>query len=204
MIRKFRKSIKTRPTEKEALEFLSRGYYSIGPKDYISAKDRIEELKRLSNTIRVLLNKEIPKGRNLDLVILKCHILIEFMMNQYINLLSESKVDVTKERFTISQKLTIVHMLGFIFDPLILPSIEIINKLRNQVAHRLTIDRGLIDKLLKINSEDPDTFIEPNDAERAKGIKSITRFICYAFLGVIEAKHIEAHKELLNSEKNSI
>lgn len=145
MIQKFRKSIKTRPTEKDALEFLSRGYYSIGPKDYISAKDRIEELKRLSNTIRVLLNKEIPKSRNLDLVILKCHILIEFMINQYINLLSESKVDVTKERFTISQKLTIVHMLGFIFDPLILPSIEKGLKMKDRISIEVLVLKRLKD-----------------------------------------------------------
>jgi hypothetical protein len=204
MMKKFVKSNIKRPSQKDALEFIKRGFYRIGKEHYVIPENRIEDLDQLSNRIRELLKKHIPKSRNLDLVILKCHLLIEFMMDQLINLFSVHKIGIQKERFSFNQKITLLHILGFPPDPTILPSIELINKIRNQVAHTLSIDRDLVDTLLKINAEDPDTFRVTNDNERVKAIKSITCFICGALMGVIKAHHIEAYEQTLRTEPDAI
>lgn len=197
---KFAKTKIERPTQKDALEFIKEGFYHVGSDKFVSSSERVRELEKLSRNIQEFLKNQIPKSKNLDLVILKCHLLIEYMMDQLINLFSKHKIDITKERFTFYQKISLLHILGFPADPTILPSIEIINKLRNQVAHTLSIDRGLIDTLLKINCEDPDSFRTPNDNERAGGIKSITKFICGALMGIIEAHHVDAYEETLSTE----
>lgn len=121
-------------------------------------------------------------------------------MDQFINLSAKHKIDISKERFSFIQKLSLVHAFGFPLDPTILPSIEIINNLRNQVAHTLSVNKELIDTLLKINCEDPDSCRVANDNERSQGIKSITHFICGAFMGVIEAYHDVAYGEMSNTE----
>ena len=61
----------------------------------------------------------------------------------------------------------------------------------------------MIDTLLKINCEDPDAFQISSDNERAREIKSITRFICGALMGVIEAYHIDAYEETINTEQGA-
>jgi len=200
-MRKFAKTKIERPTLKDALEYIKKGYYRVGSEHYVSPHERVRELEKLSQSIKELLKGQIPRSRNLDLIIIKCHLLIEFMMNQLINLLSKHKIDISKERFSFRNKISILHILEFPVDPNILPSIEIMNKLRNQIAHTFSIDRDLIDTLLKINCEDPDTFHIANDKERARGIKSITGFICGYLLGVIEAHHIDTYEEVINTEQ---
>jgi len=190
-----------RPTLKDSIEFLKKGYFHVGKEKFVSSAERVSELEKLSRQIKDLLKNQIPNSRNLDLVILKCHLLIEFMMDSMINLFSTHKIDITKERFSFYQKISLLHIMGFPADPTILPSIELMNRLRNQVAHTLIIDRDMIDLLLKINCEDPDSFQVTNDNERSKGIKQITRFICGAMMGIIEAHHLAAYKELYHTEQ---
>ncbi|MCK4815181.1 hypothetical protein KA005_05375, partial [bacterium] len=199
-MKKFSKTNIGRPTQKDALEFIKKGSYRVGKEHYVKPKKRIEELEKLSMKISELLKKNIPRSRNLDLVILKCHLLIEFMIDQSINLFSEHKVEIQRERFSFYQKITLLHILGFPPNPTILPSIELINKIRNQVAHTLSVDRDMVDTLIKINSEDPETFQVGDDSERVKAIKTITRFICGALMGVIQAFHIEAYEQALGTE----
>ncbi len=184
-MRKFVKTKVARPKLNDALEFMKKGHYSVGKEHYVALEERIKEVEELEAHIKSLLKKEIPKSRNLDLVILKCHLLIEFMMNQYITLTAKNKFEISKERFSFSQKLSLVHAFGFHLDPTVLPSIELLNKLRNQVAHTLVLDRKQIDILLKINSEDPDSFTVSSDNERVQGIKSITWFVCRHIMGAI-------------------
>jgi len=92
-------------------------------------------------------------------------------------------------RLTFKQKQAVVHMLGLPADPLFLPSLDALNTIRNQVAHTLAPDRGLIDKLIRMNSEDPDEIRSLTDAKRVTALKQITRFYCGKMLGVIQAKH---------------
>jgi len=202
-MRKFIKTNVARPKLSDALEYIKKGSFTVGREHYVSPKERIKEVKGLWADIQKLLKREIPKSRNLDLVILKCHLLVEFMMNQFITLSAKHKFDVSKERFTFAQKLSLIHAFGFRLDPIILPSIEVLNSLRNQVAHTLLLNRALIDTLLKINSEDPDSFTVSGDNERAQGVKSITRFICANIMAAISAHHDTAYEDLSNTKQGA-
>lgn len=157
--------------------------------DYVSASDRRERLAQLAAELEKKLKAHLPRSRNLELVILKCHLLVEFMFNKYIDLIAPTEGVVESERFTFKQKESIVHMLGFPADPCFFPSVDLLNAIRNSVAHTLTIDRQRIDHLVRINSEDPDDAKGLTDAKRARALKGITKFMCWQVLGAIEAKH---------------
>jgi hypothetical protein len=80
-------------------------------------------------------------------------------------------------------------MLGFPSDPLFFPSIDLLNTIRNSIAHTLSIDRKKIDHLIQINSEDPKKVEKFTDNLRISALKSITKYLCLIMLGTIEAKH---------------
>lgn len=174
----------------EAHHFLTKGHASgMRKSDYVSAEDRKERLKKLSENLEGKIKAHIPRSRNLDLVILKCHLIIEYMFDEFIDLMAPTEGGTRNERFTFKQKESLVHMLGFPADPAFFPSIDMFNKLRNQVAHTLEVDRATIDDLIRINSENPQDVKDLDDTERAKAIKQITKFICFMMLGVIEGMH---------------
>ncbi|MBI4691216.1 MAG: hypothetical protein HY754_13275 [Nitrospirae bacterium] len=175
---------------REAEEFRSRGIaVGMNATDYVSVAERQERVAKLSGDLEQILKTNLPKTRNLDIVILKCHLIIEFMFNQYIDLIAPTEGIIENERFTFKQKQTLVHLLGFPADPLFMPSIDILNTLRNQVAHTLSIDRKMIDKLIRLNAEDPKEANHLTDSQRATWLKHITKILCWMMLGAIEAKH---------------
>ncbi len=62
-----------------------------------------------------------------------------------------------KLRFQFGQKLEIAVLQGFgNGDPTLVPSVELLNRIRNHVAHRFSIDPQLVNELIRINSEDVD------------------------------------------------
>jgi len=157
--------------------------------DYVSVAERKKRLVQLAEEFKEKLKKHLPRSHNLEVVILKCHLLVEFMFNQYIDLIAPTEGVIESERFTFKQKETLVHMLGFPSDPVFFPSIDLLNSIRNSVAHALAIDRRKIDHLIRINSEDPDDAKRLTDNQRATALKQITKFLCWQMLGVMEAKH---------------
>jgi hypothetical protein len=91
-------------------------------------------------------------------------------------------------------------MLGLPADPIFLPSLDVLNTIRNQVAHTLVIDRRLIDKLIRMNSEDPDEVKSLTDAKRVTALKRIARFYCAMMLGMIQGLHaVELFEETSDS-----
>jgi hypothetical protein len=108
------------------------------------------------------------------------------MFNQFIDLMAPTEGVIETERFTFKQKESLVHLLGFPPDPLFFPSVDLLNNIRNQVAHTLMVDRALIDKLIQINSEEPCEVRNLTDAKRVTALKAITRFMCEQMLGTIE------------------
>lgn len=136
-----------------------------------------------------LLKANMPRSNNLDLVILKGHILLEYMLNQFITLMAPTQIDIKKLNISFRHKIEIVHMLGMLkFPPFFYVTLDIFNSLRNQVAHELTINRGLVDKLIKYNSEEIGSVPE-DDKVRAKAIKKIVRFWCWVLMGYIQGHH---------------
>lgn len=157
--------------------------------DYVSLAERKRRLLQVADELKEKLKKHLPRSRNLELVILKCHLLVEFMFDQYIDLIALTEGVIASERFNFKQKETLVHMLGFPSDPVFFPSIDLLNSIRNSVAHTLMIDRKKIDHLIRINSEDPDDSKRLTDNQRATALKQITKLLCWQMLGAIEAKH---------------
>jgi len=195
MVRKFVKLCRPKPTLKEALQYLEKGHYGVDQSAYVSPEDRIRKLQAFEAETEKLLRSHIPRGHNLTLVMLKCHIILEFMLNKFIELVAHCEVDISKERFSFAQKITLLHLLGFPPNPTTIPSLEILNGLRNQVAHALELDHQKVDLLIRINSDDPDEVGALDDEGRAKWIKTITAFIAGVILGCVMAHNVDAWEE---------
>src|SRR5258708_2179131 len=98
MTRRFIRLKKKRSTQLDAQEYLRKGHAGIGPRDYVTPEERLQRLAELNHEIRELIGQHLPRGRRLDLIVLKGHLLVEFMLDQYITLMSHAEVDMEKER----------------------------------------------------------------------------------------------------------
>jgi hypothetical protein len=187
---RFHRSRRKRPNIQEADQWLKGGIGGgMRSADYISVAERKIRLTKLTDEIKKKIKEHLPRSRNLELVILKCHLLIEFMFDQYIDLIAPTEGAIKSERFTFKQKEALVHMLGFPSDPVFFPTIDLFNSIRNSVAHTLSIDRNKVDQIIRINSENSETAKGLTDNQRLTALKQITKFMCAQMLGVIEAKH---------------
>ena len=190
MNKRFHKSRRKRPNLQEAHDFIRKGHgFGMRSSDYVTVEERKQRIRELSDGLKTKIKAHIPLSRNLELVILKCHLLIEYMFDEFIDLMAPTEGAIKNERFTFKQKEALVHMLGFPGNPIFLPTVDLLNKIRNQVAHTLEINRDTIDELIKLNSEEPDCINGIDDAERTKAIKQITKFMCFHIHGVIEGMH---------------
>jgi hypothetical protein len=80
---------------------------------------------------------------NLELLILKGHILVEYAINLYLEAISTSEQsDFFKENFTFSNKLSILKHFGNLGtkEDNLYQEIHLLNKLRNDIAHKLTFN----------------------------------------------------------------
>ena len=87
--------------------------------DYVSVADRKERLASLADDIEDKLKTHLPRTRNLELMVIKCHLMLEFMLNQFIELMAPTECDVHSVRFQFPEKVFLVHMLGFPSGPTI-------------------------------------------------------------------------------------
>lgn len=189
-MKRFHRSKRKRPNLQEAESFIKKGIGGgMGADDYVSVAEREVRLAQLAAELKDKIKDHLPRSRNLELVILKSHLVLEYMFNQYIDLMAPTEGATESERFTFKQKETLVHMLGFPSDPCFFPSVDLLNSIRNSVAHTLAMDRAKIDHLIRINSEDPKEVDGLTDIQRAGAVKQIVKFMCWQLLGVIEAKH---------------
>ena len=194
-------SRKPKPSLKTALDYLEKGIYSVHSSDYVSPEDRVQKVEEFKAEAENLLRKHLPRGYNLTLVLLKCHIVLEFMLNKFIELVASCEVDMSKRKFGFFQKIELLHLLGFPPDPTVIPSLELLNTLRNQVAHTLELDRGKVDLLIKINGGDPQEVSSLDDKARASWIRAITAGISGNIVGCVQAHNIWASREAKDADK---
>lgn len=195
------RSKRPKPTMQDAHDFLRRGFY-VGPADYISAEEQVRELEKALDEVRSLVKSGIPRGYNLEFVLLKCHVVVEYAINRYIELVSPRACDISSERFSFAQKVFLLHLLGVPDGPILIPSFEALNRLRNQVAHTLEVNQSLLDDFIRINSEDPDEVPTMTDRQKVTAIKEITRGLCGLLMGYADAQSIGAYQELEKSRSN--
>jgi len=88
--------------------------------------------------------------RDTDNLIIKGHILTEYAMNFYIEMSSAEKIDLKETRFTYSNKIDIVRILGlFKRNNNLCQELKLLNKLRNSIAHKLKYDEKILAEFLK-------------------------------------------------------
>jgi len=190
MEKRIHKIRKKRPSLQDAHDSQKKGIYNcMRDIDYVTIEDRKRRIQELQDKTVNMIKKHIPRSRNLELVILKCHLLIEYMLDEFIDLMAPTEGALKNDKFGFKQKVIIIHMLGFPWDPTTLPSIELFNQIRNQIAHNLEINRKKIDELIRLNTEGPYPKQDINDIDRIRALKSITSFICGCILGSIEMAH---------------
>lgn len=103
----------------------------------------------------------------------------EYAIIEYIRCLSQVLADAVKLRcFSLAQKLEIAYMMGLgVNDPRLLPTIERLSQIRNQVDHSFVLDRSLVDEMLRINSEDYADFAVKDDRERVRKLRWLCNLV---------------------------
>ena len=156
----------------------------------IDAAERMKFVDDMADQLELLIKQQFPRGGNLEFAILKAHLIVEYAITQYIRSSSATLVEEKSlERFTFSEKIEISYLMGLgISDATLLPSIERLNKIRNQVAHQFTLDRALVDELLKINSHDYDGFSVTNDRDRVSALRRLCLMIAGNIAGLMTVR----------------
>ena len=161
---------RSRPTLRTAHDFFLSGAFLVDPTlHYLSGSERGAELEKTIEELRNITKKHFPRTQNLEYALLKCHLILEYALVQFIRCHSSVSIETKNLRFTFFQKLEIAYLFGFgAQDPILLPTVEQINKIRNQVAHTFVLDRSSVDELLRINSYDYADFAMKSDREGQK------------------------------------
>ncbi len=188
-----------RPTFADAHDFQKTGIRMVGSPDHIvSEAERKAIAEEAYIELTRLLKEQFPRSGNLEYAILKAHLIVEFAVTDYIRCTSRVLVPMSDlRRFTFSQKLEIAYLMGLGgSDPFTLPTIERLNKIRNQAAHEFVLDRALVDEMLRVNSGDYDTFEVKDDRDRVRRLRMVCHFICGKISGQIQAQLVMANRSL--------
>ena len=105
-------------------------------------KDRynLEEIKKL-------ITEQLCTCDDIQLVILKGHILIEYLLNHIIDIRANEDIEFEKSKFSFSQKLYLYRLLCNNSTELY-NDINLLNKLRNEIAHKLTYSVNYLTALI--------------------------------------------------------
>jgi hypothetical protein len=190
-----RQTKRARPTLKTAHNFFKEGTFSVvHDEHFLSGKAREDEIKKTVDEMLELVRTQFPaRTQNLEHAIFRGHLIVEHVLTQYIRCFASTYVDAKNLRFTFSQKLEIAYLMGFgANDPTLLPTVETLNRIRNQIAHTFNLDRKLVDEMIRINHEDYDGFKAKNDRDRVRCLKDLCIYICGGTAGKIEAHYYMA------------
>jgi hypothetical protein len=181
-----------RPTFKTAHQFFTEGGFTTDPKaHYLSGEERKKEIEKVGESLQELVTKAFPRTQNLEYAILKAHLIVEYALVQYIRCFAITAVSISNIRCSFSQKLEVAYLLGFgANNPTLLPTVERLNKVRNQVAHTFNLDRVALDGMLRINHEDYSEFKPKDDRERIRCLRLICIYICAWTAGSIDAAYV--------------
>lgn len=185
-----RQTKRERPNIRTAHEFHKKGTFSTGPEHSVTDEERQRLADEVADALQRLIKEQYPKSANLEYAVLKAHLIVEYAVTEYIRCLADVLVESTQlRRFTFSNKLEIAYLMGLgANDPLLLPSIERLNQIRNQVAHSFVLDRSLVDEMLRLNSQDYEDFNVQNDRDRVKRLRWLCNFIAGHISGQLAVK----------------
>jgi hypothetical protein len=124
----------------------------------------------LPSQFYAFLQKEIGGISDVQLLILKGHIITEYALNCYLEAISSWKTsDFFKENLSFAVKVKIAKHFGRLGskDDNLIHELELLNSLRNDMAHSLEYDRKTLDDLFEqIERKSPGFFSQyPKDSE---------------------------------------
>jgi hypothetical protein len=159
--------------------------YGVSANDYLQDEERMQIAIDASEALQNVTRVQFPRTGNLEYAILKTHLIVEFALTRLIRCSSCVLVEPEAIRFTFSQKLEIAVLLGFAhWCPTTVPSVEILNRIRNQVAHRFSFDRALVLELVRLanRNEQP---AKLTDRQLISCLRAFSAFICGSVAGHI-------------------
>ena len=185
-----------RPTLETAHSFYEEGFSYTGHEHRLSGAERKAEIEAIAEDLRTIVKRQFPRTGILEYAVLKAHLIVEHALGQYIRCFALTSVELASLRFTFAQKLEVAHLMGFgVNSPVLLPTVELLNKIRNQVGHKFEMDRSALDEMLRINSEDYKCFNVTSDRDRIRRLRYLCNFLCGMVSGLIIGTYASVTRE---------
>lgn len=175
---------KKRTTLADAQQFAAGSIlFGVDAGDYLSDAERQQIIDDVSAQLMDVTRVHFPRTTNIDYAILKAHLIIEYALTQMIRCSSVVLVQPEALKFSFSEKLEIAVLLGLGNGcPTTVPSIELLNRIRNQVAHRFSFERALLHDLARINSDSVD-IASLSDRQVVSCLRHFCAWICGLIAG---------------------
>lgn len=193
-------------TVETAHGFHREGSFYTGQEHQLSDDEQTKFWEEESERLFVDAKANFPRGLNLEYALLKGHLIIERALGHYIRCHSSVLVDENDLKFSFRQKLDVAYLMGFgVNDPVLLPTVERWNSIRNKVAHTFQLDRDRVDEMIRINSEDYADFALVSDQQRISRLRNMCYSICGRVAGESashtywEIAKVEAYRLTLNT-----
>lgn len=184
----FSQTRRPRPTRESAHRAHAEGGYSILREDYVEDEERNSFADRMSAELKDLVKTQFPRTGNLEYALLKCHLIVEYALTQFIRGSAHVLIESDAIRFTFAQKLEVAYLMGFgVNEPWAIPAVELLNRVRNQAAHRFDLNRKEVDEMLRIVSEGYHAFEMADDRMRVRRLRGFCVFICGYLAGRLSA-----------------
>jgi hypothetical protein len=119
------------------------------------SREEISKIEADADMWTQKVNKVLHNDFNeLELYILKSHLLLEYELNKYIEIRTKKRLSMEKAGFTFATKMKILKMLGCFEDEGVYNYLEeflkTLNIIRNQIAHTFSFDKKVLNRLSKI------------------------------------------------------
>lgn len=129
---------------------------------------------------------QVKQITDIELLILKGHILVEYALNCYLESLSKlDKSDFFKDRFTFWIKVNMARHFGHFSKSgeVLFKGLSLLNQLRNQIAHTLSYSEPILQELYNETSKNMKPRTNELTSSQQKLITSII-FICGALFSL--------------------
>jgi hypothetical protein len=165
-----------------------------------------KNIKLNPDEFRKLLIGELKSIKNLELLILKSHLLVEYLLNSFIETHSNSdEFSISETSFQFHHKLKICMLFG-VFENKNdekLQQILLLNKIRNHVSHTLIIDKTLVENFLKYSDQKEEYKKPYSDQDIIKMFKQLIIYLCGYLVGTFQVQ-IQLENELKQRGLNNL
>lgn len=174
------RSIRARPTFETAHSVHKNGGWLVSsPEHWRTTDEHKAEVGKATERLMAIVKEQFPRTNILEYAVLKAHLIIEFALDQFIDVTARGNNFDKVRRFNFASKLEVAILLGFgATDALVIPIIERLNTIRNQAAHKFTIDRDGLDEIFRVVSPDYHDFSVEHDRERIKRLRWLCMEVC--------------------------